>query len=253
MKLEEMTWPEALRVDRDRSVVLLPIAACEQHSHHLPTFTDTILCGNIAARVEASLPDQVLLLPTLWFGASEHHLPFGATVTVQAMTHVQLLAELLTPFLDDGFRRVMILNGHGGNKDTLRLALRTLQPKYQDRFLVGASYWEIAADELAALATEKRKDMGHACEFETSMVMHLRPDLVRKEKIQNDGHEYPHLKGLFVADDMSQKTERGCVGFPEAATPELGRKFFEAAVSEVTKAVKAVLAHEIVATRKQSL
>src|SRR5439155_14729956 len=101
-------------------------------------------------------------------------------------THVTILCELLTPLLDDGYQRIMILNGHGGNIDTLHVALRRLQPCYRDRALTGASYWELAEKELAALAEGERKSMGHACEFETSMVLAVRPDLVRRDQIKDD-------------------------------------------------------------------
>src|SRR2546421_781318 len=112
MRFHEMTAPQLRQVPRDSTVVLAPIAACEQHSRHLPTFTDTILVTAVAEGVEQRLPQQVLLLPTLWLGASSHHLPFGGTLSLEVDTHVTVLCELLTPLLDDGFRRVMLLNGH---------------------------------------------------------------------------------------------------------------------------------------------
>ena len=141
MKLHEMTWPEAAKIDRSKTLVLAPIAACEQHARHLPTFTDTILGTSIAEEVEHSLSDRILLLPTLWIGASDHHLPYGATLTVTVDTHVTLVRELLAPLLGDGFQRFFVLNGHGGNIDTLHLALRQLQPLYADRLLAGAGWW----------------------------------------------------------------------------------------------------------------
>ena len=253
MKLQEMTWPEVARLDRDETLVLAPIAACEQHSRHLPTFTDTILCGGIAAGVESNLSERILLLPTLWLGASDHHLPFGATLTVGVDTHILLLMELLTPLLDDNFKRVLILNGHGGNIETLRVALRRLQPKYPDRLLTGASYWEIAERELAELARGDRKDMGHACEFETAMVMHFRPDLVRTSEIRNDHQTLPDvLRGVYVAEDMGQRTNQGCVGYPEAATAESGGQFVAAIIDRVTEVCRQLLQQEIIAGRRKA-
>src|SRR5260370_1989905 len=160
MRFHEMTAPQLGQVPREATVVLAPIAACEQHSLHLPTFTDTILVTAVAEGVEQRLPRQVVLLPTLWLGASAHHLRFGATLAAEVDTHVDMLCDLLTPLLDDGYERVMLLNGHGGNIDTLHMALRRLQNKYRERILTGASYWEIAEKELAALAEGARKNMG---------------------------------------------------------------------------------------------
>src|SRR5213592_4063191 len=126
-----MTWPLLRNVPRDSTVVLAPIAACEQHSRHLPTYTDTYLVTAVAEGVEQRLPKQVLLLPTLWLGASGHHLRFGATLSAEVDTHVTMLCELLTPLLKDGHQRILVLNGHGGNIDTMHVALRRLQPCYQ--------------------------------------------------------------------------------------------------------------------------
>src|SRR6516225_237926 len=215
MRFHEMTSPQLRQVLRERTVVLAPIAACEQHSRHLPTFTDTLLVTAVAEGVEQRLPEQVLLLPTLWLGASGHHLRFGGTLSAEVDTHVAILCELLTPLLEAGHRRILVLNGYGGNIDTMHVALRRLQPHYRDRILAAASYWELAEKELAGLAEGKRKSMGHACEFETSMVLALRPELVRRDQIKDDlPQDDPALRGLFLADDMRQRTDHGCVGYP---------------------------------------
>jgi creatinine amidohydrolase len=246
MRFTDMTWPLLRQVARDKTLVLAPIAACEQHSRHLPTFTDTILVTGVAEGVEKRLPQQVLLLPTLWLGASSHHLRFGATLSAEVDTHVMILCDLIQPLLDDGYQRVMILNGHGGNIDTMHMALRRLQPRYKDRQLTAASYWEIAEKELAALAQGPRTSMGHACEFETSMVLALRPELVRKDEIMDDPPQAePVLRGLFIAEDMKQRTQRGAVGYPALASAEKGRAFLQAAVDRTVEVVQVLLAREL--------
>jgi creatinine amidohydrolase len=242
MKFAEMTSPQLGKVPRDAVVVLAPIAACEQHSRHLPTFTDTLLVTAVAEGVEYRLPQQVLLLPTLWLGASAHHLRFGATLSAEVDTHVTMLCDLLGPLLEDGYQRVLLLNGHGGNIDTMHMALRRLQPRFAQRVLAAASYWELAEKELAALAEGPRKSMGHACEFETAMVLALRPELVRREEIKDDPpRDDPALRGLFLADDMYQKTDHGAVGYPELATAEKGRSFLNAAITRTTEVVTGIL------------
>jgi creatinine amidohydrolase len=243
MRFHDLTWPLLKQVNRSTTVVVAPIAACEQHSLHLPTFTDTILVTGVAEGVEKALPQQVLLLPTLWFGASHHHLRFGATLSASVDVHIDMLVELLTPLLDDGYQRFLILNGHGGNIDTMQIALRRLQPKYRDRLMTAASYWDLAKDELAILAEGPRKVMGHACEFETSMVMALRPDLVRAELRKNDDTRYTDtaLRGLYVSEDMSQCTQQGSVGYSELATPEKGHRMLQAAITRVSEVVQALL------------
>lgn len=251
MKFHEMTWPLLREVRREEVVVVAPIAACEQHSRHLPVFTDTILVTGVAEGVEERLPGKVLLLPTLWFGASHHHLAFGATLSASVDLHIDMVTELLTPLLDDGYKRILVLNGHGGNIDTMQVALRRLQPKYRSLLLTAASYWDLAKDELAVLAEGPRKLMGHACEFETSMVMALRPDLVRGAERKNDDSRFSDqaLRGLYVAEDMSQCTKQGSVGYSELATPEKGRVMLKAAIERTCEVVEALLRRPLPAAR----
>jgi creatinine amidohydrolase len=246
MKFAEMTFPELREVPRSSTVVVAPIAACEQHSHHLAVLTDTVLVTGVAEGVERRMPQQALLLPTLWFGASSHHLRFGATLSAEVDTHILMLCDLLVPLLDDGHKRVLILNGHGGNIDTMQVALRRLQPRYRTCQLAAASYWDIAERELAELASGPRKTMGHACEFETSMMLALRPDLVRRDKIANDPpRAEPTLRGLYLAEDMRQRTDHGAVGYPELASVEKGRAFLDAAIGRTAEVITALLARPL--------
>jgi creatinine amidohydrolase len=246
VKFFEMTAPELRQVPRDATVVLAPIAACEQHSDHLATGTDTVLVTGVAEVVEGLHPREVLLLPTLWLGASAHHLRFGGTLSAEVDTHVAVVCDLLTPLLEDGYERILVLNGHGGNVDTMQMALRRLRPRFPRRHVTAASYWDLAAAELAALAEGPRKTMGHACEFETSMLLHLRPDLVRRDRIRDDPpQDDPALRGLFTGEDMFQRTDHGAVGYPERATATKGKAMLEAAAARTSEVVRALLARPL--------
>jgi creatinine amidohydrolase len=243
MIFAEMTAPDIRGLPRDSTLVVAPIAACEQHSRHLPVFTDTILATAVAEGVERALPDRVLLLPTLWLGASDHHLPLGGTLTASLPTYEQILVELLTPMLEEGFRRAILLNGHGGNVDPLQVALRRLDRSYPRAILTGAAYWDLAGPEIAALCEGPRKVMGHACEVETSMMLHLRPDLVRRERIADDPDTTPAgLDGLFWPRDFARKTDHGAVGYPGRADGDRGRRMLEAIVGKVARVAETVLA-----------
>jgi creatinine amidohydrolase len=124
----------------------------------------------------------------------------------------------------------------------MHLALRRLQPQYRDRQLAAASYWELADKELARLAEGPRKTMGHACEFETSMVLALRPELVRDDEIRDDPPpDEPALRGLYVAEDFKQRTHHGAVGYPKRASAEKGRAFLQAAIDRTAEVVEALL------------
>ncbi len=242
MKFAELTAPTIQSLERDKLVVVAPIAACEQHGPRLPVFTDTILVTAVAEAVEREHSSGTLLLPTLWMGASEHHLPLGGTLTATLATYEQMLVELLTPSLRTGFTRILVLNGHGGNNDPLRIALRRLDVAYPGRLLTGAAYWEIAHEPLEALCEGPLKAMGHACEIETSMMLHLRPDLVRSHSL-GTGREQPRENpaNLFWARDFSRGTNQGVIGFPSFATAEKGALIFSSVVSKVVETIQFLL------------
>jgi creatinine amidohydrolase len=239
MKLAEMTWPDVAALDEERVVVVAPYAACEQHSRHLPFYTDTLLVTAVAEGVEAKLPESVLLLPSQWLGASAHHLPFLGTLTADLETHVRMMVDPLTPLLEGGFRRVLILNGHGGNIDTMHLAARQLQPRFPRAIIGTGSYWEIAHQEIADRLTGPRKSVGHACEAETCLMLAVRPDLVRRDQIKDD-HMItpPALDGIYFATDFATRSNAGAIGYPEKATEAQGRDMLAAIIDRVAAAVE---------------
>lgn len=239
MKLAEMTWPDMAKVDRENTVVIAPFAACEQHGPHLPFYVDTFLCTAVAEGVERALPDQVLLLPTQWLGASAHHLPFFGTLTADLDQHIQLMVHPLAQYLANGWKKVFILNGHGGNIDTYHLALRILHERFPQAELLAASYWEIAGQEIADHLTGPRKAVGHACEAETAMMLALRPDLVRQD-LAVDTHltTSPLLGAGYVPTNMQGRTKNGTVGYPSLATAEQGKAMLEAVIERIAVAAK---------------
>jgi creatinine amidohydrolase len=242
MKFHEMTSGQLEAVKHDEVLVMLPIAAVEQHGPHLPTGTDTIICEAVADAVEQRHPESVLLLPAMWLGASSHHLRFGATLTAELPTYITLLCEILQPLLLDGYRRVLLLNGHGGNIDPMKVALRQLQPEFPDTLLTAGCYWSPGDAEIVKLLEGNDKFVGHACEFETSMIMHLRPELVDTERVQHAGDWLPdHVQGMYVCRDMMQRTQAGATGRADLASAEKGAALFEAAVRGVEKFVETVL------------
>jgi len=239
MKLAEMTRPELEQVPRD-VVVIVPFASCEQHSLHLPFFTDTLLLQAVVDRVEAARPATVLLLPTQWLGASYHHLPFPGTLTAALETHVNLIYETVDSVLHAGFTHVLVLNGHGGNIDTMQLALRQLREKHPDVIPVGASYWDVAAEELREIM-ERQSAVGHACELETSMMLALHPDLVRTEAMDDDGiYPTPAFRGVYLARLFHEMSRHGGYGAATAATAEKGERMIAAIVQRLVEVVDAL-------------
>jgi creatinine amidohydrolase len=246
MKFHEMTSGQLEALKHDQVVVILPLAAVEQHGPHLPTGTDTIICEAVAGAVEQRHADSALLLPTLWLGASSHHLRFGATLTAELSTYVTLLREILQPLLLDGYRRFLLLNGHGGNIDPMKIALRQLQPEFPDTLLTAGCYWSPGDAEIVKLLDGDNKFVGHACEFETSMIMHLRPELVDTDRVAHAGDWLPdQVQGMFVCRDMMQRTAAGATGRADLASAEKGAALFEVSVLGVERFVERVLAEPL--------
>ena len=114
MDLIELSWPAVNALSKDTPVVF-PIAALEQHGHHLPLFTDSFLLGEIIRRAKESVGDKVLFAPLQWLGNSDHHLDFAGTLSAPPRTYLDLLNGLAENFVRYGFRRIVFINGHGGN------------------------------------------------------------------------------------------------------------------------------------------
>lgn len=229
MHLHEMTWPAVAAIDRNTPVVF-PIAAVEQHGHHLPLFTDSLLLGEVVRRVGLTpVGGRLLFAPLQWFGNSHHHLDMPGTLSAAPRTYLDLLGDLAECVLAHGFRRVVFLNGHGGNAVPAQQAVFELRQKYRDRgdlALLSLTYWD-AADPAGEVSGLVQRQMGHACEWETSMVMTIRPELVVGDvralaAVPFGTGAAPAHRGWTMPD----RSEPGHIGDPAAATGEKGEALF---------------------------
>ena len=242
MKFHELTSVSLAEIDRDQTLVVIPIAAVEQHGPHMPTGTDTILCTAIAEALENRLAEKILLTPTIWLGASAHHLRLGSTLDSALDTYVATLCDVARSLLDDGYRRVAFLNGHGGNIDPMKMAVRVLQPSYPDALLAAGCYWSVAEAQREEILEGDHKFVGHACEFETSLMMHVRPELVDQSRLADAGELVDDaLDGFYISRDMAQRTREGCTGRPDLATAEKGERLFDSIVDRLVVAAQKLL------------
>ena len=183
MLLQEMTWPEIGNLSRDIPVVV-PVAALEQHGHHMPVFTDSLLLGEVVRRVGEAMADRVLFAPLMWLGNSHHHMDFPGTLSACPRVYLDLLNDLAENLIAHGFRRIVFLNGHGGNITPGKQAIFELRQRHRDRsdlLLLFASYWD-NANPNAGRPDLVQSQMGHACEWETSMMLRLAPHLVKDHR-----------------------------------------------------------------------
>jgi creatinine amidohydrolase len=195
--LEELTREEA-RTAAPHALVVLPVGATEQHGPHLPVGTDSLTIEYLAraAATVAAAQIPVLVAPTLPFGSSHHHLPFGGTMSLGTETYYRVLYDLVESLLTSGFRQIFLLNGHGGNSELMQLVVRDLALKHPSR-LAAASYWTVAWEALVEEEAHVPGRLpGHAGAFETSQVMALRPDLVKERRQPN----LPHRRVQILAE-----------------------------------------------------
>jgi creatinine amidohydrolase len=250
MKLTELKRPDVERMDKANKVALVPLGSLEQHGEHLPLCTDSLLGEEIARRVEAALPETVVLLPMQWLGSSHHHMKFPGTVSVPSNVYIEMVVHLCECLLAAGFRRIYLLLSHGGNDVPCREALNRLSLTHRDQadtiFIASGGYWAVA-DQAMRLPEMETPRATHACEYETSMVLAVRPDLVDARAAHGDcvrvesRYYQPDGAGtnkVHVATPFEHLTRTGALGRPELGSVEKGERLLAAIVNELVAFVR---------------
>ena len=243
MKFGNQCWVDVEAANKDK-VVVLPLGSFEQHGHHSPLLTDTYLVTAVAEQVEAELSDQIYLLPTLWLGASDHHLDLPGTVSVPNSLYTQMIKNMVRSIAKAGFQRVLLLNGHGGNVTPGTQAITELtneSDRYNEMWLALSSYWTLASPVMTAEQHDmESQQLSHACEYETSMMLYLQGELVRMDRVtaspplvDSEYYHSEHLGRVNVAKRITTSTPTGAMGNPEAATAVKGESLLEAITQEV--------------------
>jgi creatinine amidohydrolase len=242
VKLAEMTWPQVAALSPDVPVVI-PTAALEQHGHHLPLFTDSMLVGEVTRRAEAKLKNQILLTPVMWLGNSAHHLDYAGTMSAGPRTYIDLVSDMVENFLMHGFKRIVIVNGHGGNNVPGQHALFEIRQRHrqsEDLLLLFAAYWTLGTPPHQADPTIEQKLMQHACEWETSMMLALAPQLVggyKSAQPVDPHHAHEPAMRPWTTKDRSPV---GHIGDPAVATAAKGETLlagFSAGVVDLLRRV----------------
>jgi len=220
---------------RQDAIVVVPVGSLEQHGPHLPVEVDSILGETIAARVAAKVQERgtpILVLPVIWTGISPHHMSFGGTITLDFPAFAAVIEGVIRSILHHGFRRIVLLNAHGGNENALRVITDELTPKLGVP-IVQFTYWYAAAVPIAKIL-ETQGGLTHACEAETSMMMAIHPELVAADRIHlAAANTTPDLDdivggGVYRWRSLGSRTSSGALGHPEAATAEKGERLLDA-------------------------
>jgi len=226
--LEEMSWPEIEAGLAQTRTVILPVGATEEHGPHLPTFTDTIQALEVA-RAAAECCD-IFLAPPLHYGVCRSTRGFPGTITVGHDALRACMEDLLLSFCDSGFENILILTGHAGGQHLAALEEACQRALEERDFCVSL----VSLFDLIDSKDVETPGDGHSGEIETSLMMHLRSDLV---KGRPEGH-FPKRPRFLILRDVRYLMGNGIMGDPAPASPEKGRVFFEMAVRGVIDALE---------------
>ena len=245
----EMTWPEVKEAAAQAKVAVIPVATLEDHGLHLPVDTDVRLCWAACDRAVAEAADRAVLVPPINHGFSPHHMDFPGAITIGAETFIRYGVDVCKSLAHHGFKRMLIVNGHGSNTPFVDIIAR-LTVVETGALAAAVNYW--AAPGVREVAESLRESdkvggMNHACEFETSLYLALRPDLVDMTKaVREIGHAptknyWTDLVAgdgpLAMMEHWSALSESGVMGDPTKATAEKGGRLLEAAAKGIVELI----------------
>ena len=250
-----LTWPEVKERAAAGAVIVIPAAAIEQHGYHLPIDTDNVLVEHVTEEAARRSDGLILTAPMIHYGFNEHNMGFPGTINVRETVFIDFCYDVAHSFVRQGFDRIIFVNCHGSNQMLCNLAARRINNT--TRALAGAvPHWALAREAVERLReSEFPGGMAHACEFETSMYMYLRPELVQAEK--RVPRETPSRVNRFIYDDLfgsgpvhmvnrwSRITHTGVEGDPVLATPEKGKGFAECAIENLIAFARAFRQMEV--------
>ena len=238
----ELSWPQAEKRLQEVDVALLPVGAIEQHGPHLPLDTDSFDADYLARRVAAGCSEpRPLVLPLIPYGVSYHHEDFRGTLSVSNQVLAQLVYEIGMSAARNGIRKLVIVNGHGGNAPTLQYAAQTIN---RDAHIFTCVDTGETSDKDVEAMTETPGDV-HAGEIETSTSLALRPHLVRMEAAETC---VPRFSSRFL-DFASERSvdwyartqklsESGVLGDPSKASAEKGEKIWRVSIDHLVELVE---------------
>ncbi len=248
--MPRLNWKELTREELGivlhEAIVVLPTAATEQHGPHLTTGHDTFTVTEVAHRAADRVGESstVIVTPVLQFGSSDHHLPFGGTLSLRSETYLLVVQDLLRSMITSGAKKVLVLNGHGGNHELNEVAIRDVSREQEETAgisLAAASYWTIAARALAESGDfTGARVPGHAGQFETAMMLAIEPQRVREplpERL-DDPSVGTIIPGVRIEGEVSWKSFDGFTDSPARALMESGQRALEIVVEEVAQAIQ---------------
>lgn len=236
---------DSLPPDSERGkVVLIPIGHTEQHGYHLPLSTDTIIINAIGQGTAASSPDHCTVLPVMPYGVSTHRQSFAGTMNAGGRAFEDFWVAVIDGLVSNGFDRFYLINGHGGNSSYIINAVKSAGERHRRIFCATAWLYLSGPDGIAALEKIRQSamgGMGHACELETSLILHMNPSLVHMDRVVDEtdfistpSYYMDWVEGgaLIANPPWDDDTQTGAYGAGSLATAEKGKIWLQAAIAE---------------------
>ena len=233
IRMEEMNWPDVrAAVVAGFTTAVVAVGSTEQHGAHLPTMTDARIGDAVAHRIAQKL-GNALQARTIPIGVSDHHLAFGATISLQPETLRLIVRDYVDSLVRDGFRRIILLPFHGGNFLPVAQAIEDASSAHPD--IDVTAYTDLLglvgflAEASAVFGISEEESGAHAGESETSLMMALEPALVDRDRLA-PGYVGPMGEKEVVVvleEGMPALTENGVIGDPRKASAEKGKVYLE--------------------------
>src|SRR4051795_3859582 len=254
-RYEEFTWPEIREAVAQSRVAVLPVGTVEQHGPHLPLVTDVLTSTEMSRRAVEQMPEAAVLMPSVYYSFNEHHLDFPGTIAVEGPTIVNYVTDIGKSLAHHGFRKILLVNGHGSNVPFLDVAARNITLRTES-ICAMVSWWSLIPRELFTELRESEYPggMAHGCELETSVLLYLRGDLVQMDKaekdmpVQRSEYFYWDLQApspVFFQEFFSRYSRTGTLGDPTKATLHKGELFVNAAVETMIRLIRELRTKEI--------
>lgn len=252
-RYEKLTWPEIEDAVDLGKVCILPCGAVEQHGHHLPLDVDLVCPTGIAAGAGRALPGKILVMPVVAYGYTGHVMDFPGTINNDFEHFMQHVLDITRSLAYHGFKKIILLNGHGSNMPNLNLVARRTNLETDAECMLVA-WWNLLTVDKTFLPGWRESTFpggcAHACELETSLYLYLDEDNVRKDKIKNAPISFNLENNPFNFVDLfaegpgtvvswtSSYSDTGVLGEPELATVDKGRRVYEEAVKQLVNLVE---------------
>ncbi|ACK69947.1 Creatininase [Gloeothece citriformis PCC 7424] len=245
-----LTWTDIQEMsDKENVVIIQPVGAIEQHGPHLPIIVDSAISMGVLGKALLKLDSHIpaYALPCLYYGKSNEHWHFPGTITLSAETLLSVIKEMAESLYRSGFRKLVLMNSHGGQPQIMEIAARDIHQEYQDFLVFPLFTWRVPHVAKELLTPEEIEFGIHAGDAETSIILSLLPDQVKMERAVK---EYPQglpsesllsMEGkLPFAWLTAELSKSGVMGDATTATREKGERLLESVSDGWVQVIKDV-------------